>query len=151
MGAWPSRIVVPLVSLLLAGCGGGPSASVSGTKPVDSYVILGGRIKTCWFNRLAPLLPAHVYRADASSDGSQVKISIHERRPLGRAGRVAYLVEFQQEGPRTVVTTVNRRMPPHLAAKMQFDIDRWKRGESNCSKEMPTTASIPAAKPVAAR
>jgi hypothetical protein len=37
-------------------------------------------------------------------------------------------------------------MPPELAAKMQFDIDRWKRGETNCSKEMPkaVTASAPA-------
>lgn len=140
-----------LVSLLLAGCGARPSASVSGTRSVDSYVSLGGRIKTCWFNRMAPLLPAHVYRADVSSDGSQVKISIHERRPYGRAGRIAYIVDFPQEGPRALVTTENRRMPPHLAAKMQFDIDRWKRGESNCSKEMPTTASIPAAKPAAAR
>lgn len=139
-----------LVSLLLAGCGAKPSASVSGSKRVGSYVSLGGRIKTCWFNRMAPLLPAHVYRADVSPDGSQVKINIHERRSLGRAGRVAYIVDFQQEGP-TVVATDNRRMPPHLAAKMQFDIDRWKRGESNCSKEMPATASIPAAKPVAAR
>lgn len=140
-----------LVSLLLAGCGARPSASVSATKSVDSYVSLGGRIKTCWFNRMAPLLPVHVYRADVSSDGSQVKISIHERRPLGRAGRVAYVIDFQQGGSRTVVATNNRRMPPHLAAKMEFDIDRWKRGESNCSKEMPTTASIPAAKPAAAR
>ena len=140
-----------LVSLLLAGCGPKPSASVSGAKRVDSYVILGGRIKTCWFNRMAPLLPAHVYRADVSPDGSQVKISIHERRSRGRAGRIAYIIDFQQEGPRTVVATNNRRMAPHLAAKMQFDIDRWKRGESNCSKEIPATASIPAAKPVAAR
>ena len=151
MGAWQSRIAVLLVSLLLAGCGPKPSASVSGAKRVDSYVILGGRIKTCWFNRMAPLLPAHVYRADVSPDGSQVKINIHERRSRGRAGRVAYIVDFQQEGPPTVVASDNRRMPPHLAAKMQFDIDRWKRGESNCSKEMPATASIPAAKPVAAR
>jgi hypothetical protein len=28
---------------------------------------------------------------------------------------------------------------------MQYDIDRWKRGESNCSREMPKTAAAPAA------
>jgi hypothetical protein len=31
---------------------------------------------------------------------------------------------------------------------MQYDIDRWKRGESNCSKEMPKAV---AAHPDAAR
>ena len=45
-----------------------------------------------------------------------------------------------------MVTTENRKMPPDLAAKMQYDIDRWKRGESNCSKEMPKTV---AAQPIA--
>ncbi len=106
-----------LVSLLLAGCGAKPSASVSGSKRVDSYVSLGGRIKTCWFNRMAPLLPAHVYRADVSPDGSQVKINIHERRSLGRAGRVAYIVDFQQEGPPTVVATQVTLVPaPPVAA-----------------------------------
>ncbi|MGZ5850662.1 MAG: hypothetical protein ACXWJN_08780, partial [Methyloceanibacter sp.] len=53
----------------------------------------------------------------------------------------------------TVITTDNRKMPPNLAAKMQYDIDRWKRGESDCNKTMPsvpsTTATPPPAKPVA--
>jgi hypothetical protein len=36
-------------------------------------------------------------------------------------------------------------MSPELAAKMQYDIDRWKRGETNCSREMPkATAAVPA-------
>ncbi len=44
-----------------------------------------------------------------------------------------------------MVTTQNRSMPPELAAKMQYDIDRWKRGETNCSKAMPkVTAAAPA-------
>ena len=35
--------------------------------------------------------------------------------------------------------------PPELAAKMQYDVDRWKRGETNCSKKMPkVTAAAPA-------
>ncbi len=42
-----------------------------------------------------------------------------------------------EEGNYTVVSTENRKMPPELAAKMQFDIDRWKRGETNCSRAMP--------------
>jgi hypothetical protein len=29
-------------------------------------------------------------------------------------------------------------MPPQLAAKMQYDINRWQRGQSNCNKTMPT-------------
>lgn len=144
-------IIALLAGSVLAGCSVRRAASVGGSAPVDAYVILGGRIKTCWFNPTDPLLPNHVYRADVSTDGSKVKISIHERRPLGREGFIAYTVDFNQEGAFTVVTTDNRRMPPHLAAKMKFDIDRWKRGESNCSKEMPTTASIPAAEPEAAQ
>jgi hypothetical protein len=45
-----------------------------------------------------------------------------------------------------VVRTYNRKMPPVLAAKMQYDIDRWKGGETNCSKVMPkVAAAAPAA------
>lgn len=120
--------------------------SIAGSKPVDAYVLLGGRIKSCWFNPDAPLLPNHVYKADVSPDGSKVKITIHQKQNLGRAGLSTYAIDFKQEGPYTVVTTQNRKMAPELAAKMQFDIDRWKRGESNCSKEMPkATAAAPAA------
>jgi hypothetical protein len=36
-----------------------------------------------------------------------------------------------------VVRTYNRKMPPDLAVKMQYDIDRWKRGEANCTRQMP--------------
>ena len=109
-------------------------------------MLLGGRIKSCWFNADAPLLPNHVYRADVSPDGSKVQITIHQRQNLGRAGLSTYAIDFKQEGSYTVVTTENRKMTPELAAKMQFDIDRWKRGETNCSKEMPkVTAAAPAA------
>ena len=117
--------------------------SIAGSKPVDAYVLLGGRIKSCWFNADAPLLPDHVYRADVSPDGSKVQITIHQKQAFGRPGLSTYAIDFKQEGPSTVVTTENRKMPPELAAKMQFDIDRWKRGETNCSKEMPKTAAVP--------
>ena len=49
--------------------------SVATAKPVDAYVMLGGRAKTCWFNPSAPLFPDHVYRADVSPDGQKVKIT----------------------------------------------------------------------------
>jgi hypothetical protein len=115
--------------------------SIGSAKPVDAYVLLGGRIKTCWFNATDPLLPDHVYRANVSPSGSKVQITVHEKMALGRAGTSTYAIDFRQEGPGTVVTTENRKMPPDLAAKMQYDIDRWKRGESNCSKEMPPVAA----------
>jgi hypothetical protein len=118
--------------------------SIAASKPVDAYVVLGGRIKSCWFNADAPLLPNHVYRANVSPDGDKVQITIHQKQALGRPGLSTYAIDFNQEGPATVVTTANRKMPPDLAAKMQFDIDRWKRGEANCSKEMPQTAAVPA-------
>jgi hypothetical protein len=158
----------------LSGCGGGggssgvaigtdasepsgpaaKSVSIGSTKPLDAYVVLGGRIKRCWFNADAPLLPKYVYRADVSPDGATVKITIHERADLGRAGIATYAIDFKQSGPSTLVTTENRKMPPELAAKMQYDIDRWKRGANDCNKTMPpvqSTASAPAqpAKPAA--
>ncbi len=115
--------------------------SIAASSPVDAYVLLGGRIKTCWFNADAPLLPNHVYRADVSSDGSKVRITIHQKLALGRPGLSTYAIDFRQQGPYTVVSTENRSMPPVLAAKMQFDIARWKRGETNCSKAMPPVAA----------
>jgi hypothetical protein len=119
--------------------------SIESAKPVDAYVMLGGRIKTCWFNADTPLLPNHVYRADVSPDGDKVQITIHQKIELGRAGLSTYAIDFKQEGPYTLVTTENRSMAPNLAAMMQYDIDRWKRGETNCSREMPkVTAAAPA-------
>ena len=115
--------------------------SISGSKPVDAYVVLGGRIKSCWFNADMPLLRDYVYRADVSPDGNKVQITIHTRQALGRPGASTYAIDFRQEGSSTVVSTENRKMPPELAAKMQYDVDRWKRGEPNCSKEMPPVAA----------
>jgi hypothetical protein len=115
--------------------------AIAGQRPVDAYVQLGGRIKSCWFNPDAPLLPNHVYRANVSADGGTVLISVHDKQPLGRAGQLAYLINFRQEGGYTLVSTSNRTMPPQLAAKMQFDIERWKRGETNCSRAMPPVAA----------
>ena len=119
--------------------------TIAASKPVDAYVLLGGRIKSCWFNAVDPLLPNHVYRADVSPSGRMVQIVIHEKLALGRAGNATYAVDFKEEGGYTVVRTYNRRMPPGLAAKMQYDIERWKRGERNCSKLMAKTAATAAA------
>ncbi len=125
------------------------TASISGSKPFDAYVVMGGRIKTCWFNADAPLLPKYVYRADVSPDGATVKITIHERAPLGRAGISTYAIDFKQAGSSTVIATENRTMPPDLAAKMQYDIDRWQRGESDCNKKRPPAPTTAAARPPA--
>lgn len=121
--------------------------SIAAAKPVDAYVLLGGRIKTCWFNADAPLLPEHVYRADVSPDGSKVQITIHKKIELGRGGVSTYAIDFNQQGGYTIVTTENRGMPPELAAKMAFDIDRWKRGETNCSKQMPKAVTASGSAP----
>lgn len=161
-----SGLALMLTGALLAGCGlrspssvASPSeaspetvssvtparVSLAVAKPMDAYVFLGGRIKTCWFNPSDPLLPDHVYRADVSPNGSKVQITVHDARNLGRAGATAYVIDFKQEGRSTVVTSANRKMTPELAAKMQYDIERWKRGETNCSKDMPKVAAQPAA------
>lgn len=115
--------------------------SIAGSRPVDAYVLLGGKIKSCWFNADAPLLPNHVYRANVSPDGSKVQITIHQKQALGRPGLSTYAIDFREEGAYTVVSAENRKMPPDLAAKMQFDIARWERGETNCSRAMPPVAA----------
>lgn len=123
------------------------NVSVTRSKPIDAYVVMGGRIKRCWFNATDPLLPKHVYRADVSPSGSKVTITVHQRADLGRAGLSAYVIDFKQTGPSTAITTENRRMPPELAAKMQYDINRWQRGASDCNRIMPPVATARATKP----
>jgi len=118
--------------------------SIAAAKPIDAYVLLGGRVKSCWFNAVDPLLPNHVYRADVSPSGRKVQITIHQKQALGRAGHAAYAIDFKQEGAYTIVRTVNANMPPDLAAKMQYDIERWKRGDTTCSKAMPKSAAAAA-------
>jgi hypothetical protein len=130
-----------------AGTASVKTASISASKPFDAYVVMGGHIKSCWFNADAPMLPKYVYRADVSPDSTKVMITIHDRAELGRAGMSTYTIDFKQAGPSTVITTENRKMPANLAAKMQYDIDRWKRGESDCNKTMPPPADITAAIP----
>jgi hypothetical protein len=125
------------------------NVSVTRSKPLDAYVIMGRRIKSCWFNATDPLLPNYVYRADVSPGGGKVTITVHQRADLGRAGLSTYVIDFKQQGPSTVITTENRRMSPELAAKMQYDIDRWQRGASDCNRKMPTVAAAPAARPPA--
>ncbi|MGV1014982.1 MAG: hypothetical protein ACOYB4_08435 [Methyloceanibacter sp.] len=164
-----SSVMLALAAVILSGCGvrspskvassaaieasnetvaSVPAAKVSlaASKPVDAYVFLGGRIKTCWFNPSDPLLPDHVYRADVSPNGNKVQITVHEARNLGRAGATTYVIDFKQEGRATVVTPQNRTMTPEQAAKMRYDIERWKRGETNCTKDMPQAAAAPAAR-----
>jgi hypothetical protein len=114
------------------------------SKPMDVYVAMGGIIKRCWFNPVDGILPKYVYRADVSPSGRKVQISVHNKIELGRAGGMTYLIDFKPSGPSTVITTQNKKMPPELAAKMQFDIDRWKRGATDCSREMPAVAAAPA-------
>jgi hypothetical protein len=159
-----SKVVLVLAAALLAGCSGGVGSgggdvavdggggttgatgiSLTRAKPLDAYVAIGGDIKRCWFNPVDGLLPKYVYRADVSPDGSKVQISVHQKIELGRAGMTTYVLDFKQSGPSTVIATENRTMPPDLAAKMQFDIDRWKRGQSDCSKAMPASVPKPAA------
>jgi hypothetical protein len=111
---------------------------------MDVYVAMGGIIKRCWFNPVDGILPKYVYRADVSPSGSKVQISVHNKIELGRAGGMTYLIDFKQSGPSTVITTQNLKMPPDLSGKMQFDINRWKGGATDCSKQMPAvTAEAP--------
>jgi hypothetical protein len=127
------------------------NVSVTRAKPFDAYIVMGGRIKRCWFNATDPLLPKHVYRADVSPGGGKVQISVHQKIELGRAGTTTYIIDFRQQGPSTVITTENRRMPPELAAKMQYDINRWQRGAADCNRTMPSVASAPVAAPKPAK
>jgi hypothetical protein len=127
------------------GTSGPTNIAVTKSRPFDAYLVMGGLIKRCWFNATDPLLPDHVYRADVSPAGGNVTITVHQRADLGRAGLLTYIIDFKQAGASTVISTENRKMPPELAAKMQYDIDRWQRGQSDCNKSMPV-ASAKAAK-----
>jgi hypothetical protein len=162
-----SRLVLLLAAAMLQGCGFGISSfslggsstgtslaeeeatgsdadtrptnvSLTKSNPLEAYIAVGGTIKRCWFNATDPLLPNHVYRADVSPGGGKVKITVHQRARLDRAGLTTYIIDFKRSGPSTLITTENRKMPPQLAAKMQYDINRWQRGQSNCNKTMPT-------------
>ncbi len=118
--------------------------SLARAKPLDVYVVMGGNIKRCWFNAVDPLLPEHVYRADVSPSGTKATITVHTKANLGRAGQRTYEIDFKQAGSATNITTENIKMEPEIVAKMEYDLNRWKRGESNCTKEMPATAEAPA-------
>src|SRR5512132_3819831 len=107
------------------------NVAVTSVRPLDTYVVMGGRIKRCWFNATDPLLPNYVYRADVSPSGSKVTITVHQRADLGRAGLLTYIIDFKEAGASTVITTENRMMPPNLASRMQYDINRWQRGQSD--------------------
>jgi hypothetical protein len=131
------------------GATGPTNLAITRSKPFDAYIVMGGRIKRCWFNAMDPLLPNHVYRADVNPGGGKVTITVHQRADLGRAGLLTYIIDFKQAGSSTVITTENRNMPSDLAAKMQYDIDRWQRGQSDCNKTTPATASAKVAKPPA--
>jgi hypothetical protein len=139
-------LLLMLISVCLAGCCSQPAATVRGSKPVDAYVLLGSIIKRCWFSLEHPLLREnYVYHAEVAPDGSKVQISVHEKKPDGTPGYVTYGIFFHEEGPRTVLNQENKRMPPPIAAKMRYDVDRWHRGATDCNAEMPapTQADAP--------
>ena len=46
----------------------------------------------------------------------RMKISVHDKRNLGRAGKTAFVIDFNQQGTSTVVTTQNLTMTPEQAA-----------------------------------
>ena len=130
--------------------GAGPTnVSVTRARPLDVYVAMGRRYQELLVQRHRSAAAEHVYRADVSPGGGKVTITVHQRADLGRAGLSTYVIDFKQQGSATVITTENRRMPPDLAAKMQYDIDRWQRGASDCNRKMPAVASAPAAAPPA--
>jgi hypothetical protein len=129
----------------LTACAG--RGGMRANKPVDAYVIYGQRIKTCWFNPVDPVLPDYVYYANVAPDGSKVKIGIYTRAELGRRGSLAYTIDFKQEGASVGMEPYNVRMPAYLAAKMQYDLSRWQRGETDCNTVMPAEAPPAAPSP----
>lgn len=102
------------------------------TKPIDAYLVLGGKIKTCWFNPIQPLLPRHMYRADVSPDGDNAKIAVYEMTREKRPGAIAYLIVLQQEPGYTSVKTQNRKMPQDASARLRHDVERWTHGDGSC-------------------
>lgn len=109
--------------------------SIKAAKPVDAYVVLGGKIKTFWFNVASPLLPYHMYRADVSPGGDTEKIGVYETTRQKRPGALAYLIVLEQEDGYTSVKTQNRKMPPEAASKLRYDIERRTHGEASWKRD----------------
>jgi len=108
--------------------------SLPGLKPIDVYLVLGGKIKTCWFNPTGPLLPYHMYRAEVSPEGDTAKIGVYEMTRQKRPGAIAYFIVLQEERGFTSVKTQNRKMPQEAAARLRYDVERWTRGDGSCRK-----------------
>jgi hypothetical protein len=104
-------------------------------RPVDIYTRVGGRIKTCWFNPLDPMLKEHVFRAEAAP-GGRTQIGIYEIAPGGRLGQKAFQVNFTAAQNQTGVVSQNIRMPSQLAAQMASDVRRFAAGDANCSNNV---------------
>ncbi len=102
-------------------------------RPVDLYTRVGGRIKTCWFNPLDPLLKDHVFRAEAPV-GGRAQISVYEIAPGGRLGQKAFAVNFTPDRSQTGVSAQNIRMQPALAAQLAADVRRFAGGDTSCSR-----------------
>ncbi len=69
------------------------------------------------------------FDADACNEAGWVIVTKEALDRMSRAPRTQNCITR----PR-----VSRKMPPELAAKMQYDINRWQGGQSSCNKTMPT-------------
>lgn len=144
--------VFVLASLAVSACGGSVSTTSShgqtsvlpGTSPVQAYTQVARQIKGCWFKPSDPVLPRHVFRAEAPADGpqaGQTVVVIYDRAPDGRLGLKAYTVSFLKRGKGTVVTTQNHKLPYALAQKLTGDVGYWVQGGVTC--EGPPGADAP--------
>ena len=75
------------------------NVSVTRAEPLDAYVVMGRRIKSCWFNATDPLLPNHVYRADVSPGGGKVQITVHQKHRSRTRRRDHLRHRLQAAGP----------------------------------------------------
>lgn len=144
-----------LAACLLAGCGGsslGPTAVSHGQRSVlpdvsapAAYTMLARQVRACWFNPADPVLPDHIFRAEAPASGApdaSTRIIVYTKAPDGRLGLKAYTIELEPQGRRgTVVTTENHKLDYPLAQKLTADVGYWIQGGSTCGAPTPAGAA----------
>lgn len=113
----------------------------------QAYTMLGRQIKACWFNPADPVLPEHIFRAEAPPTGAPdptTKITVYTRGPDGRLGLRAYSIRLEPQSGGTAVTTENHKLDYPLAQKLTADVGYWIQGGSTCNDPVPAAASAPA-------
>jgi hypothetical protein len=147
---------------LLAGCGAtgggsagtaaqapvsqGPTTVVKGNTPAQLYSHIGRQVRACWLGSRNPVLPKHVFRAEAGAggrSGNTTRIEIHEQTPDRKLGLRAFTIDFQPVRDGTQIVTQNHKLPYPLGQKLVSDVGYWAQGGANCEGPAQAAGGAP--------